>query len=176
MNPLLNPLTIRLVALRVASQFHENWRKTKKAGQPVWKATKDQAWLAQHYGRSPSPFAQPGGVNINIDFALLPEDWTAENVAAAISTTQAVANAMAVNGNRSEGLDIEALAAGVHDDWMARQTAKMSGTEDLATFYPVTSGQYVPYASLTEPQKEEDRKQVRVAILELEAALAAPTV
>lgn len=67
-----------------------------------------------------------------------------------------------------EGTDIEALAANVHDQWMA--TKRAGGVTSRRS----ESGEelMVPYVDLSEPQKEMDRVLVRTVLRAIDATTA----
>lgn len=86
-----------------------------------------------------------GTVDIaNTDYVNLPEKWQAENKAAAWLV------AAAIQAN-PEGT-IDDLAAVVHTDWLSRNGEWAPAEQAL------------PYAELSEDEKEKDRAVVRVAL------------
>ena len=118
---LLDPMTYDQVCEAVAAEYHEVWRRghiAAKGNIPRWKATSDAAWCAANAGAA---FLRDAGgkpeVDINIPFASLPEDWRAENLAAARFCVRIVMNALLL----SEPIDLEALSHQVHEAWLVRQ-------------------------------------------------------
>ena len=89
-----------------------------------------------------------GEVDIaNTDYADLPEKWQAENKAAALGALRIVTRSHA----RPDG-SIEQMSALVHEDWLSRNGDWASAEQKL------------PYAELSEDEKEKDRVLVRSAI------------
>lgn len=84
-----------------------------------------------------------GQVDIaNTGYADLPPKWQAENAAAAAGAIQAVSE---------NPRDLEAAASAVHEDWLSRNGEWAEPEQKL------------PYAQLSEVEKEKDRVVVRAA-------------
>lgn len=131
----------------LASKFHEQWRsdRLQEDGtyEPREKPTKDAAWIEAH-GTDVVDIA-------NTDFANLPKDWQAENVAAAGIVVDLLAT---FNGNidlsdESTRNDVGDI---VHTAWLARnEWAKGSDLD-------------VPFADLSAEEQAKDINQVSTAL------------
>lgn len=131
----------------VAELIHDRFGQ---AGGSRPKPTTDAAWCALH-GTDTVDLA-------TTDFRSLPRDWRDENLAAAASVCSRVDGARAASLDPTEPAVLEALAAGVHEDWLVRNR----------WFAPPE--QSVPYRRLSEADKERDRALVRAALADLSAS------
>ena len=100
----------------VASALHENWRKTtrlQKDGtfKPRPKPTRDEAWIAAH-GTNQVDIA-------NTEFAELPEDWQAENRAAAEVVVAVIAETDG-QADLSDEVQRDYVGSRIHDEWLFR--------------------------------------------------------
>lgn len=115
---------------QVASLFHDEWRKPRLIKGAHGHST-------AFYEPRPKDDGNGGTVDIaNTAYQDLPEKWQNENRNAAEVLVQL--------------LDMESLAAQVHDVW--------SGRNSWSTLAKI------PYAALPEEEKEKDRAQVRIAM------------
>lgn len=121
----------------LASQFHENWRKTRMNEQgeyePRIKPTTDNKWIESHGDAATVDIA-------NTPFEDLPKDWQAENRAAAEVVVDAIDRNKALYGDfdLNKPHDRLAIMEEIHDMWLARnEWAKGSeldvGVDDLST-------------------------------------------
>lgn len=142
---------VRLEAVQEAvdalgSAFHEDWRKTRldDAGnfEPRVKETSDTAWIEAN-GTNQVDIA-------NSTYDQLPEDWKAENKAAA----EVVVGVM-IDRNGSVDLSDEAtrteVGGVIHDAWLSRNEWAKGGELD------------VPFADLSAEEQAKDIAQVEVA-------------
>lgn len=136
-------------APNIASEFHEKWRQEYRKANgdtPRIKTTKDADWISEHGTDQVDIASTP--------YADLPADWRKENRDAATAATHIVARRAAqglkLNGKR--GLD--AMAAEVHSAWLSRPNNAYARTTDLG----------VPFAKLSEVEKDKDRDQVLAAV------------
>lgn len=130
----------------VASALHEDWRKTRKQEdgtfEPRIKGTKDEAWIAAH-GTDQVDIA-------NTDYANLPEDWQAENKAAAGVVVGILDEA---NGrvDLSNEEQRQYVGGRIHDAWLERNTWAKGGELD------------VPFAQLPPAEQAKDIDQMVIA-------------
>ncbi len=143
---------------KVASAFHEDWRKTRLQPdgtfEPRVKKTKDQAWIAAH-GTDDVDIA-------NSTYAELPEDWKAENKAAA----EVVQGILKQRGGTVDlGDEKTRLAVGeeIHQAWLSRNDWAKGGELD------------VPFADLPRGEQDKDTDQLKVAMGALAPAKKAAT-
>ncbi|MFA6594255.1 MAG: hypothetical protein WCT16_03270 [Candidatus Buchananbacteria bacterium] len=139
------------MVLAVASAGHEDWRKKHRAAkgdEKRMKKTTDKAFLAR--GITEVDIAATAYVD-------LPSDKQAENKAAAEVAVDCVLAAVEQGIALNDGF-IEAASAVQHEKWLERNS-------DWAL-----DSQKVPYAELSEEEKEKDRSFVRFAIEALEVA------
>lgn len=126
---------------RLASVFHENWRASRAQPnggfEPRVKTTKDAKWKAKH-GTDQVDIA-------NTPFEDLPEDWQAENRAAA----KVVVDLMRTRGNN---LSREEAGAAIHDAWLERNDWARGGDLD------------VPFAKLPKDEQDKDVEQYDAAV------------
>lgn len=129
----------------VASAAHEDWKSQYKAAngdKPRMKKTKD------------SEFLNRGITEVNIAAMVyddLPSDWQAENKAGATCAVDCVMEAL----EQVRPLDasfVEEASATQHEKWLLRNGAWAPENQKL------------PYAQLSEDEKEKDRFFVKKAI------------
>ncbi|MFA6227730.1 MAG: hypothetical protein WC668_00925 [Patescibacteria group bacterium] len=136
--------------LAVASAAHEDWRAQYRAAngdKPRVKKTKDPAFNAR--GITEVDIA-------SLSYEELPTDWQAENKAGA----EVAVDCILVAVDQGRALDdnfiiedfIEEAAAVQHEKWLERNGAWAPESQKL------------PYADLSEEEKEKDRFFVRCAI------------
>ena len=129
----------------VATAAHEDWRQQYRAAngdKPRIKKTKDQTFIDR--GVTEVDIA-------SLAYTELPSDWQGENKLGAECAVDCV---VAVLG-QSRALDagfIEEASATQHDEWLKRNGSWAPESQKL------------PYAQLTEDEKEKDRFFVRQAI------------
>jgi len=142
-----------------ADALHDAWRRDYRAANgnvPRWKPLTDQsvAWLGEHSGTPDAALrVNPETGKKEIDIAALsnrqlPPQYSGENTAAARGAIKAI--------RANPQSDPERVASTVHDQWLSRNGSWAPGS------------QKVPYARLTEAEKEEDRVVVREAAKSLE--------
>lgn len=131
----------------LGSAFHENWRKTrldeKGEYEPRVKETKDKVWKAAH---------STDQVDIaNTEYADLPEDWQAENKAAAEVVVGILDEA---NGNidLSDPAVRTEVGDRVHEAWMARNDWAKGGELDK------------PFGQLPTDEQAKDIEQVEIGL------------
>ncbi len=126
---------------RLASVFHENWRASRAQPdggfEPRVKTTKDAKWKAKH-GTDQVDIA-------NTPFEDLPEDWQAENRAAA----KVVVDLMRTRGGN---LSREEAGAAIHDAWLERNDWARGGDLD------------VPFGKLPKDEQDKDVEQYDAAV------------
>ena len=137
----------RLLAVdTLASEFHEDWRKTRLDAdgnyEPRIKSTKDEAWIAAH-GTDQVDIA-------NSTYLDLPSDWQAENKAAAGVVVDVIHE---YNGNvdLSDKETRTAVGDKVHTEWLSRNEWAKGGELD------------VPFDELTQVEQDKDIDQIVVA-------------
>ena len=129
----------------VATAAHGDWMTQYRAAngdKPRIKKTKDQAFLDR------------GIVEVDIatlSYVELPSDWQAENKAGAECAVDCVLAAFE-QGRPLDDLFVEEASATQHDKWLERN----------GSWAP--ENQKLPYAQLSEDDKEKDRFFVRQAI------------
>jgi hypothetical protein len=143
-----------------ADQIHDEWRQEYRAAngdKPRWKPLNaaSEAWINEmRQTRQDAPVPEtalrtnPQTGKKEIDIAglpnrLLPPQHSGENTAAAAGAIEAII--------ASPDADLEAIAATLHDQWVARNSSW------------VPDNMKVPYAELPENEKEKDRAIARVA-------------
>lgn len=128
----------------VAAAAHEDWRvqyRSANGDTPRIKKTKDPAFLAR------------GITEVDIAalaYAELPSDWQAENKAGAECAVDQVLAAL--ERRALDAAFIEEASAAQHAKWLERNGSWAPASQQL------------PYAQLTEDEKEKDRFFVRRAI------------
>jgi 2'-5' RNA ligase len=132
---------------RIASAFHEDWRKTRRQAdgsfEPRVKKTKDRAWIDAH-GADEVDIA-------NTTYVDLPDDWKAENRAAA----EVVAGILSRRGGSvdlSDPATREQVGEEIHQAWLARNDWAKGGDLD------------VPFARLPADEQAKDLDQITVAM------------
>ena len=135
------------LTIDLASTLHESWRVNRLlptgAYDPRVKTTIDTAWISTH---------QTDQVDIaNTAFADLPGDWQEENMAAAIVAMNEVISAYE-QGTEFNDAFVESASAQVHIEWLKRNSEWAEADQKL------------PYAQLSEEEKDKDRLQVLKAI------------
>lgn len=132
----------------VAGRLHDRWRASRRLPdggyEPRMKTTTDPAWIRRH-GTDQVDIA-------NTRYADLPADWQKENKESATVAVRLVDDA------RRRGVDLdsdefmEAAGEKVHDAWLDRNGGWAPPEQRL------------PYAELSEEEKEKDRVVVREAL------------
>lgn len=132
----------------IASQLHEDWRKTRLnedgSYEPRIKNTSDAEWISAHDGASEVDIA-------NTSYEDLPADWQAENAQAG----EVVATEIIIESRNNDEFTpqiVEKIASKVHDKWLERNTWAKGGELD------------VPYSELPEAEKAKDRDQVMIGL------------
>lgn len=138
----------RIVAA-VAGVSHDiwrspRWREATKDYEPRLKQTKDTKWSEAHGGATEIDIA-------NTSYEDLPSDWQAESKASAEVAVHEVEKAVDLGEKLGENF-IERASNKVHEAWLERNGAWAPPEQKL------------PYAQLSEPEKEKDREYVRLAI------------
>lgn len=140
----------------VASVGHEEWRKGWKEANgdaPRIKTTTDEAWIKKN-----------GTDQVNIaalSYEQLPSDWQKENRLAGEATADALLAAKEQRRPFDSQL-MEEVADHLHAKWLERN----------GSWAPPE--QSVPYAQLSEAEKEKDRLFVRAGFDAIQRVLAAP--
>lgn len=130
----------------VASQFHENWRKTRLledgSFEPRIKPTKDEDWISYH-GTDQVDIA-------NTSYDNLPLDWQAENKVAAEVVVGIIDTA---NGpvDLSDEAQRQRVGEQIHDAWLGRNDWARGGELD------------VPFSQLPSDEQAKDIDQMFVA-------------
>lgn len=138
----------------LGSAFHENWRKTrlndKGEYEPREKPTVDKAWIEAH-GTDQVDIA-------NTEYADLPEDWQAENKAAAEVVVGILAEA---NGNvdLSDEEVRSQIGQRVHEAWLSRPNNQW--VYDLEKGDPEMTK---PFNELSADNQAKDIEQVEIAL------------
>lgn len=130
----------------LASAFHEEWRKTRLnedgSFEPRMKETKDASWIAEH-GTNQVDIS-------NTAYDQLPEDWQAENKAAA----EVVVGLMVDRNGQvdlSDSVTRSEVGGIVHDAWLNRNSWASGGELD------------VPFDQLPADEQAKDINQVEIA-------------
>jgi len=131
----------------LGSAFHEDWRKTRLdeatgTFEPRIKETKDLAWIEAH-GTDQVDIA-------NSTYEQLPEDWKAENKAAAEVVVGVMLDRDGVIDLSDESTRLE-VGGIVHDAWLDRNEWAKGGELD------------VPFDQLTPEEQAKDINQIEVA-------------
>jgi len=131
----------------LGSAFHEDWRKTRLdeatgTFEPRVKETKDVAWIEAH-GTDQVDIA-------NSTYEQLPEDWKAENKAAAEVVVGVMLDRDGVIDLSDESTRLE-VGGIVHDAWLARNEWAKGGELD------------VTFDQLTPEEQAKDINQIEVA-------------
>ena len=133
--------------MRLASVLHEKWRSNRLLPdgtyEPRLKNTTDKYWVNNN---------NTDEVDIaNTSFSNLPLDWQEENIAASIVAMHEVITAYE-KGISLDSAFIEEASEKVHIEWLVRNSEWAQENQKL------------PYAELSEEEKEKDRLQVLQAI------------
>ncbi|MBI5798819.1 MAG: hypothetical protein HZB10_02720 [Candidatus Yonathbacteria bacterium] len=127
--------------------LHDEWREPRKKEDGTFEArlkkTKDEAWIKEH---------RADEVDIaNTDYINLPEDWKGENK---ISADVAISEVYKAVENKQELDDafVESASDAMHVKWLERNGGWAPPEQKL------------PYAELSEEEKEKDRAIIRKAI------------
>ena len=144
---------VRSMAPDIAAEFHEDWRAdflhdNGKRAKRV-KTTTDAAWIANN-GTDQVDIA-------HTPFSELPDDWKAENLAAAKVATGFVANHLPELGTpRKRAKVIADGAAHIHEQWLKRNTWAKGGELD------------VPFKKLPHKEQLKDMVQIDTVLAQLE--------
>ena len=133
---------------KIASIFHENWRKSRLnmdgKYKPMIEKAEDREWVRKHWTRL---------VDItNTKFEDLPNNWKEENLEAAKVAVNLVYKKV-VNGEEITSEMIEQMSKVVHEKRLERNWKEWS-----------FENQRVDYKELSEEEKSKDRDQIRIAI------------
>lgn len=127
--------------------LHDEWRESRKKEdgtfEPRLKNTKDEAWSKEH-GVDEIDIA-------NTDYANLPEDWKGENKISAEVAVGEVYKAV-FNKKELDGAFVESASEAMHVKWLERNGSWAPPEQKL------------PYAELSEDEKEKDRVIIRKAL------------
>lgn len=141
-----SPEAIETAVQVLASEFHEDWRKTRQQEdgtyEPRVKSTVDDVWAEAH-GTSQVDIA-------NTPYTELPEDWQAENKAAAAVIVDVLSAHDGKVDLSDEATRIE-VGAAIHNAWLARNEWAKGGELD------------VPFEQLSPEEQAKDIAQVEVA-------------
>ena len=152
-----------LKGLEIGSQLHEDWRKTRLnedgTYEARWKKVKDEKF--EFAESSTCRKNEDGTIEIDIanrSFSELSSDWQYENLEAG----KVVAGLV---GNKTELTDKERdeMATKIHDEWLKRNDWVFDANYG-------NPSQAVPFAELSEEEKNKDREQLKFG-LELNARL-----
>lgn len=133
--------------IKLASVLHEEWRSNRLLAdgsyEPRLKNTTDEIWIKNNNSDQ---------VDIaNTSFINLPHDWQEENLSASIVAMNEVLSAYE-NKVSLESTFIEEASEKVHIEWLKRNSEWAQENQKL------------PYAQLSEEEKDKDRLQVIKAI------------
>ncbi len=146
-----------LKGLEIGSQLHEDWRKTRLredgSYEPRWKKVKDKEFEFKESNTCRKN--KDGDVEIdiaNMNFNELSSDWKYENLEAGKVVAKLV-------GNKTELSDEERdkMATIIHEEWLKRN----DWVFDKEYGNPA---QAVPFANLSEEEKNKDRDQLKFGI------------
>ena len=131
----------------LGSAFHEDWRKTRLdeatgTFEPRIKETKDNAWIEAN-GTDKVDIA-------NSTYDQLPEDWKAENKAAAEVVIGVMVGRDSVIDLSDQATRVE-VGGIIHDAWLARNEWAKGGELD------------VPFDQLVPEEQAKDISQIEVA-------------
>lgn len=128
---------------KVASSFHDNWRKNRLY-KPIIEKSEDDEWTKKHWTDL---------VDIaNTEFEDLPDNWKYENFEAAKIAVDLVYERV-VNWLEISPEMIEEMSKIVHDKRLERNWVQWS-----------FENQRVDYEKLSEEEKAKDRVQIEIAI------------
>lgn len=135
----------------MASQLHDDWRRSRlKSG------THGQPDAVYDPRMKPSGLDDGQEIDIAQHYDKLTPKWQAENKMAAQAAISIVRQALATGktlDQLSAGGNLEAMADQVHQAWMQRNPKA-----------DYNAAQHVPYANLSEEEKQKDRDHVIMAI------------
>lgn len=140
---------------KVASAFHEEWRKNRlqKDGSylPMIEKSEDEAWTKEHWTDT---------VDIaNTDFENLPDNWKYENIEAAKVAVDLVYEKI-LNLEKISIETIEEMSKIIHEKRLERNWIAWS-----------FKNQRVAYKDLSEEEKAKDRAQIEIVIKILKQSL-----
>ena len=140
---------------KVASTFHEEWRKNRLQEdwtyKPMIEKSKDEIRNIAHWTDT---------VDIaNTDFEDLPNNWKYENIEAAKVAVDLVYEKI-LNQEKISIETIEKMSDIVHEKWLERNWIAWS-----------FENQRVSYNDLSEDEKEKDRAQIEIAIQTLKQSI-----
>jgi len=141
-----SPEAIEAAVLALASEFHDDWRKTRQqedgSFEPRIKPTSDTTWIESH-GIDQVDIA-------NTAYGDLPADWQAENKEAATVVVDVLAT-----HNGSVDLSDESVrnqvGTTIHDAWLSRNEWAKGGELDVS------------FDQLPQDEKAKDISQIEVA-------------
>ena len=135
----MTPTEIAKIA--VASSLHSQWRSGRKKEDGTYEPRMKDDGLG-------------GQVDIaNTDYIYLPEKWKGENKVAAEVAVDLVYGAKLAGKDIGSQEFLEEASEVVHNEWMKRNPKE-----------EWNAVQHVPYAELSEEEKQKDRDQVVLAI------------
>lgn len=143
-------LSKKQFVVKLAGRLHQVWQHSRKkmpdgTYEPRIKETKDQNWIKANGGKNQLDIA-------NTTYENLPSDWQAENKASAEIATNIVFKLIS-NKKTPDNKFIEESSAAIHAEWLKRN-AWAKGNKDVD----------LPYAKLSEVEKEKDRVVIREAV------------
>ena len=131
----------------LASALHEDWRKTRLQEDGTFearvKSTKDEAWIAGH-GTDQVDIA-------NTEYVDLPEDWQAENKAAAAVIVGILSETPEAT-DLSDEEHLNMAGEKIHTAWLARNEWAKGGDLD------------VPFKDLPADEQAKDINQLKIAL------------
>ena len=131
----------------LASALHEDWRKTRLQEDGTFearvKSTKDEAWIAGH-GTDQVDIA-------NTEYVDLPEDWQAENKAAA-EVIVGILSETPESPDLSDEEHLNMAGEKIHTAWLARNEWAKGGDLD------------VPFKDLPADEQAKDINQLKIAL------------
>ena len=131
----------------LASALHEDWRKTRLQEDGTFegrvKPTKDEAWIAGH-GTDQVDIA-------NTEYVDLPEDWQAENKAAAAVIVGILSETPEAT-DLSDEEHLNMAGEKIHTAWLARNEWAKGGDLD------------VPFKDLPADEQAKDINQLKIAL------------
>jgi hypothetical protein len=133
---------------RAAGRLHDHWRSPRRLTtggyEPRLKTTTDASWIDRH-GTDQVDIA-------NTRWKELPADWQKENKASASVAVKVAADARKQGVDLRSGEFMEFASEKVHIAWLERNGEWAPAEQRL------------PYAELSEAEKEKDRVVVRTAL------------
>lgn len=146
-----------LKGIEIGSCLHEDWRQTRKKEdgtyEPRWKKVKDSKF--QYIESDTCRKNEEGVVEIDIanrSFAELSADWQYENLEAGKVVAKLV-------GEKTEltSEEVEEMSSVIHDEWLKRNDWVFDPNYG-------NPAQAVPYAELSEEEKQKDREQLKLGL------------